>query len=263
MSKTLILSDIHFSNPSSSALSAHMFTPLFAGIDRIILNGDTAETLSKRMSASSITLTEELISLTTQSGIDVVLVTGNHDPDVSKIHHVYEFEKRMLIMHGHAVLDGVAPWSWRSKYIKEIMRKNPVPNTLNEMLEQITEASQQVGTDDMESNKPSTLKMASLAFPAVFHILKSWFNFPTLTYNFLKQYAPETKVCITGHTHRRGVWIRDDVVIINTGCFAKYAFPSRPLAVLLDAVQRTVHVHSIKTTRDGFNLAKSLCEFDV
>ncbi|MCH2146574.1 MAG: hypothetical protein MK073_01985, partial [Phycisphaerales bacterium] len=67
----------------------------------------------------------------------------------------------------------------------------------------------------------------------------------------------------TGHTHRRGVWIRDDVVIINTGCFAKYAFPSRPLAVLLDAVQRTVHVHSIKTTRDGFNLAKSLYEFDV
>ena len=263
MSKTLILSDIHFSNPSSSARSAQMFMPLFDGIDRIILNGDTAEALSKRMSDSSITLTEELISLASQSGIDVVLITRNHDPDVSKTHHVYEFEKRVLIMHGHAVLDGVAPWSWRSKYIKELMRKYPTPQTLDEMLEQVTESSQQVGTDEMESNKPSTLKMASLAVPAVFHILKSWFIYPTLTYNFLKQFAPETKVCITGHTHRRGIWIRDHVVIINTGCFAKYAFPSRPLAVLLDSVQRTVHAHSIKTTRDGFKLTKPLCEFNV
>ncbi len=263
MSKTLILSDIHFSKPSSSALSAKMFTPLFTDVDALILNGDTAETLSKKMSAPSIALTEDLISLASKSGIKVELITGNHDPDISKTHHVFKFEKRVLVMHGHAVLDGVAPWSWRCKHIKELMSNQPSPKSIDEVLEQISEVSRQVGTDAMESNKPSIIKMTLLGIPAVFHIIKTWFNYPTITYKFLQQYAPKTNVCITGHTHRQGVWIRNDVVIINTGCFAKYALPSSPLAVVLDSIQRTVTVHSIKTTHEGFELAKSLCEFTI
>ena len=263
MSKTLILSDIHFSKPSSSALSPQMFTPLFNEIDALILNGDTAETLSEQMSAPSVAMTEELISLASRSGVEVELITGNHDPDISKTHHVHAFEDRVLVMHGHAVLDGVAPWSWRSKHIKKMVSDRLIPASLDEVLELITEVSQQVGTDSIESNKPSTLKMASLAVPAVFHILKSWFNFPTLTYNFLKRYSPHTKVCVTGHTHRKGVWKRDDVVIINTGCFGRYAFPSKPLAVILDDKNRTVKVHPIKTISGEFELAKSLCEFAV
>ena len=263
MSKTLTLSDIHFSKPSSSALSPQMFTPLFNQIDTLILNGDTAETLSVKLSAPSVELTEELISLASNSGVEVVLITGNHDPDISKTHHVHAFEDRVLIMHGHAVLDGVAPWSWRSKHIKKMVSDRQAPASLDEVLELIAEVSQQVGTDSIEANKPSTLKMASLAVPAVFHILKSWFNFPTLTYNFLKRYSPNTKVCITGHTHRKGVWVRDDVIIINTGCFGRYAFPSKPLAVILDDENRTVNVHSIKTISGEFELAESLCEFAV
>ncbi len=263
MSKTLILSDIHFSKPSSSASRTDMFAPLLNGVDTLILNGDTAETLSQKMSAHSIEMTEELISFANDSGVKVVLITGNHDPDISKTHFVYEFEKRVLVMHGHAVLDGVAPWSWRSKHLKELLRMYPAPKTLEEALELTTQVSQQVGSDAMESKKPSTFKLAILAVPAVFQILKSWYNFPSLTCKFLKQFAPETRVCITGHTHRKGIWIRNHVVIINTGCFGKLAFPSSPLGVVLDHKKGMVLVHRVQKKNDAFKLSKAIAEIAV
>ena len=240
-----------------------MLAPLLHGIDTLMLNGDTAETLSKKMSAQSIAMTEELVSVASEADIEVVLITGNHDPDISKRHHATEFDKRVLIMHGHAVLDGIAPWSWRSKHIRELKSQQADPDTLEDILELVTEVSQQVGSETMEAKRPSTMRMASLAAPAVFHILKSWYNFPTLTCKFLKQYAPETKVCITGHTHRQGIWIRDNSVIINTGCFGKLPFPSRPLGVILDRNQNAVYVHPIKVKKGVFQLAKSICKIIV
>ncbi len=263
MSKTLILSDIHFANSSSSANSPQALLPLLDDVNTLILNGDTAETLSKKLRGYSVAMTEELIALANETGVEVVLVTGNHDPDISQTDYMERMDKRVLIMHGHAILEGIAPWSWRAPLISSYMKTRPSPDSLDSVLSLVTETALQVGTDAIESKMPSTLRLLAMAPSSVFHILKSWMTFPRRTHEFLKKYSPNTTVCITGHTHRQGVWHRDGVVIINTGCFGKCSFPSAPLAVLLDDEQRSVIVKRIKKTKGCFTRSKTIAEIQV
>ena len=117
MSKTLILSDIHFCKNGSSVPSFESLRALWQGFDNLILNGDTAETLSSTLAEPSIQLTELLVEAANDDKIKVTLLGGNHDPDISDIDYVYLLQEKVLVFHGHAAFQDIAPWSWRSPYI--------------------------------------------------------------------------------------------------------------------------------------------------
>ena len=118
MGKTLILSDIHFCDNKGSVPSFEAIQPLWQGCDALILNGDTAETLSSKLAKPSIQETELLVDAASKDGVQTTLLGGNHDPDISNVDHVYFHNENVLVFHGHAAFKGVAPWSWRAPHIE-------------------------------------------------------------------------------------------------------------------------------------------------
>ena len=91
MGKTLILSDIHFCDNNGSVPSFEALQPLWQGCDTLILNGDTASTLSSKLAAPSIKKTEQLVDAANKDSVKTILLGGNHDPDISIVNHVESF----------------------------------------------------------------------------------------------------------------------------------------------------------------------------
>jgi len=240
MSKTLILSDIHFGKPSSTAGSAQQLRGLWEGCESLILNGDTTETHSVNSCVKSKKLTAELFELTKKDGVHTTAIAGNHDPEISETNYAWFWDNRVLVFHGHAVFPGVAPWSWRAPFIhqRRIDLMSESDDGFEEQLEAVRKASLAAAKGEFKHHRPSPLHMASLAIPASFRVLQSWWRFPKNTSNWVNQFASSAKFIVVGHTHHAGIWNVDGRVIINTGCFG---FPSHPRAVIIDENELTVY----------------------
>jgi predicted phosphodiesterase len=240
MSKTIILSDIHFGKTGSTVGSAHQLRGLWEGCESLILNGDSTEAHSANSSEKTNKLCTELLQLAKEDGVRTIMIAGNHDPEISKINSKWFWDNRVLVFHGHAVFPGVAPWSWRAPFIhqRRIDLARERGNGFEEQLEAVREASLAAAMGEFNHHRPSPLHMASLALPASFRVLLSWWRFPKMTSNWVNQFASSAKFIIVGHTHHAGIWEVDGRVIINTGCFG---FPSHPRAVIIDEDELTVY----------------------
>lgn len=240
MSKTLILSDLHFSKSSSSITSAEQLRPLWSGFDALVLNGDTTEAHQNCWSDESKRHTETLIKLSETDGVKTTLICGNHDPIVSETESLWFCNKRVLVFHGHAAFPQITPWNWRSKYIAKARKKylSKSGDGFDEQLAAVRKASFDVVSGAFKSLRPSLPHMLSLALPAAFQVFYSWWRFPTLVSNWVEQYAPTATYIITGHTHHAGIWKRNNRIVINTGCFG---FPSHPRAVVIENDEITVY----------------------
>lgn len=260
MSKTLVLSDIHFCRWSTTVESIDQLQPLWHGCDELVLNGDTSEMHSSKHAAESNELTKLLITAATGDGVKTTLICGNHDPAISDVEHLWFCNQQILVLHGHASFKGVAPWSWRSKYIAE-SRDAELKNggdRIEEQLAAVRTASIKAATGVFSNHRPNPLHMAMLGPAAVFHILSGWWRFPTLTAQWADRFAPTAKYIITGHTHHAGIWERNGRTIINTGCFG---FPSHPRAVLIDG--ESIFVYKIEKRDNQYSLGSLLQSWDA
>jgi predicted phosphodiesterase len=260
MSKTLILSDIHFCRSRSPNKSAKAFYNLLNGFDALVLNGDTTEDHSLLTIESSKEQTDALISFASKEGIQTSLICGNHDPVTSDIDHVWFCDKSVLVFHGHAAFPGIAPWNWRSKYMRksreEFLSING--NGFDEQLDAVRQASFEAASGKFKDHRPSLPHMLMLGMPAVFHILNGWRKYPKLVSDWVEQYAPTAKFIITGHTHHAGIWKQNNLVIINTGCFG---FPSHPRAVVLE--NNTITVHRLASSNGNYSLGRVCASWNV
>jgi len=198
-------------------------------------------------------MARSLLEAIHQDNVKTTLICGNHDPTISECDHVWIRNKQILVFHGHASFDGVAPWSWRSKYIaksrEEWIHKNG--DSFDEQLASLRNASTISATGGFSHHRPSTPHMLLLGIPAIWNVLFAWWKFPTLTEQWVSKYAPSTKFVITGHSHHAGIWTRNGCIIINTGCFG---FPSHPRAVVIDDTQITVH--RLRKHHDHYSLGR-------
>jgi predicted phosphodiesterase len=253
MSKTLILSDIHFGKPSSSLTSASQLKNLWSGCDELVLNGDTTEIHSAKHGKQSEDYTSELIDIASNDGVQTTLISGNHDPNCSETDWLWFWDETVFVFHGHAAFAGIAPWSWRAKYIKK--RRNEYIHKSSdgfvEQLEAVRKASHDAATGAFSKHRPSLPHMLMLGFPAVFNVLHGWWKFPSYVSRWIDSYAPTAKYVITGHTHHAGIWKRNGRVIINTGCFG---FPSHPRAVVIDDEKLTVY--RLRLTGGNYSLGR-------
>ena len=260
MSKTLILSDIHFCESRLSSTSAQRFQKLFDGINTLILNGDTTEEHSQCSFEASKKQTDELLAMASEHGVQTTIICGNHDPIISELDHVWLCNKSVLVFHGHAAFPEIAPWSWRSKYIlkarESYIRENG--DGFNEQLAAVRKASHEAASGTYRGQRPSLPHMCLLGMPAIFHVLSSWLKFPSLVAEWVEKYAPSAKFIVTGHTHHAGIWKRKGRVIINTGC---YGFPSHPRAVILD--DESIIVHRLKLSNGFYSLGRVCSSWNV
>lgn len=251
MSKTLILSDIHFCRSRSSAVSPEQLRPLWSGCDALVLNGDTTEAHAKSRSGASEQHTQTLVELASKDGVRTTLICGNHDPVVSNIESLWFCDKRVLVFHGHAPFPTITPWNWRSKYIAEVRLKSLAESGdgFEEQLAAVRKASFDAVSGAFRIHRPSMPHMLALGPRAAFRVLYCWWKFPSLVSAWVENYASTASFIITGHTHHAGIWKRKNRVIINTGCFG---FPSHPRAVIIDDNKLTVYRLRLKHSDYSF-----------
>lgn len=246
--QTLIISDTHLGKPGGT--TAQALRPVWQGIDELVINGDAAEVQVPWLRGAAIRELDQLETLTRQDGVKLTLISGNHDAYLTDRRCLQLAQGRILIMHGDALHPAVAPWTRHAKALQQRTNRE-IKNASQDDLATRLNIAQHVGHSEfLKEHVLSSLGERTaqriLARPIeVPFVIRYWWREASLGIRFLEQYAPQTKVLIVGHSHRRSICKRDGRTIINTGAFM---FPGRPQCVIHQG--DTIRVHRI-IKRDG------------
>lgn len=250
--RTLILSDLHLGRGADegaarSAVAA--LAPLWADVDQLVLNGDSAEIHHPRMWGRAARAVLELIDRCDTDGVDLTILSGNHDPWLSDVRHLSLAGGSILVTHGDVMHPAVAPWSpaagrMRRAFDQAVAR---LPQEIGDRLEGRLVAAQHASFAEWEDEAAlrseasrSTVVNMLLRPWSFLQVLHYWSVFPRLAAAFAAEHAPDARVVVTGHTHRPGAWRVGGRLVLNTGSFVA---PTRPRAVLVE--ERTVSLHRI------------------
>ncbi len=238
--RTIILSDLHLGRAHGAATSADALRPVWLGADRLVINGDVAEIHHPRHRAAAARKTLRLFDLCEEDGVELTLLSGNHDPFISDIRHLHMADGLILVTHGDVLHPAVAPWSPVAGRVRKASHRALATLTPDERedLETRLRASQYAsafGWADLaklenESGRSNLFGMLIRPWAPI-QVLLYWHVVPSLAAAFAERHAPDARYLVLGHTHHPGVWRIGPRVILNTGSFG---FPGRPRAVIVD-----------------------------
>ena len=230
--QTLIISDTHLGKPG--AATAEALRPVWQGIDELVINGDTAEVQVPWLRSAAVRELDRLEQLTARDGVRLTLISGNHDAYLTDRRCLQLANGRILVMHGDALHPAVAPWTRFAKSLAARTEQEIRRASADDLATRL-DITQHVGHSEflreyVLSSLGESAAKRILARPIeVPKVLWYWRNEQALARRFMQRYAPEARVLIIGHSHRRAVWQREGKTIINTGAFM---FPGRPQCVL-------------------------------
>ena len=214
MPDTLILSDLHLGRPRYSAGGAAALEALVGSCRRLVINGDAAELEDPAHRSRAERELASLRALCRSRGTRLTLVAGNHDPRVTTRHTLRLFRGRVLVTHGDAFFagDSCVPASLFQHRLSRVPlgenRLRPfLPRRIADWV-----------------HLPEEIRVA----------LATWSRGPSLAARYAALRAPVSRVVVTGHWHRGGVWRRAGRWVINTGGFSPLG---RPCAVGLDGAR--------------------------
>jgi len=240
MGSTLILSDLHLGRRHRGACTAQGLRPLWQGFDQLVLNGDIAEIHHPEHWSAAAREVLSLHDACEQDGVDLVLLSGNHDPFISDRRSLLLADGDVFITHGDVLHPAVAPWSPAAARMRRAHDEAlaTVPTDDRGSLESRLSVSQHASFAEWREidalareAKRSTL-LSLLARPwSIGQVLYYWRVFPRLAARFAAEHAPQARYVVVGHTHRAGVRQIGDRWVFNTGSFG---LPGRPWAVCLD-----------------------------
>ncbi len=235
--RIVILSDTHLGRPSCAALSAAALRPLWRGASHLIVNGDLAEVHHPQHWPQAAQQTMHLLDLCEQDSVALTLLSGTHDPFISEVRHLHLADGQVFVTHGDALHPAIAPWSpaagrMRKAHEEALAAIEPESRDhLESRLKASQHASHAQWIQLQEEASHSTVCGMLLRPWAIVQVLQYWTVFPKLVSSFIEEHAPQARFAVLGHTHRPGIWMINNRVIINTGAFG---FPGRPRAVCLD-----------------------------
>ena len=230
--QTLIISDTHLGKPGSATADA--LRPIWQGIDELVINGDTAEVQVPWLRGAAVRELDRLEQLTRLDGVALTLISGNHDAYLTDRRCLQLAQDKILIMHGDALHPAVAPWTRSAKALQQ-RTEQEIASAKTDNLATRLDITQHIGHSEflkeyvLSSLGESTAKRILARPIEVPQVLWYWRNEPKLAHQFMQRYAPQAKVLIVGHSHRRALWQRDGRTIINTGAFM---FPGKPQCVI-------------------------------
>jgi predicted phosphodiesterase len=221
-----ILSDLHYGDGASRVRSLAALTPLFRGADRVVFNGDSFET---RLPASSPRLRRHFLEFVRQEVPGGVLLTGNHDADISEVHHLDLLGGIVFVTHGEILFEDLVPWSPERSQISELYRQQlaALPASERDRLEPRLDACKRACArlhplpDPPRGPWRRTVHTARKFWPPrrTFAMIRAWRELPERVATVVRRHRPRARFAIVGHTHLPGVWFRQEVVVINTGSF--------------------------------------------
>jgi predicted phosphodiesterase len=261
--RTLILSDLHLAKPASELTKIDQLRPLWAGMDRLIINGDLAEVQASPYREEACEQVNRLIELCEADGVKLTIISGNHDAPLTDTRHVMLADGKILVTHGDVFSPGIAPWTPQAKELAEQTREK-LESVDTQDLRARLKVSQQVAEREFDKPEVSSddeggiiefIKRPYLAIKLLWY----WWTIPGKAARFAQRYRPAARVVIFGHSHRQGHWVRRRRLIINTGAFM---FPGKPRAVLLEGSRLTVH--DVKLQNKSAQLQQEpIFEFDL
>ncbi len=255
---TVIISDTHLSHPAvraSRRVRAEHLRPLWQGARRLVVAGDLAELQMEPARVEAAREVDELRELCERDGVELVVLSGNHDAFVSDRRHLLMMGGRVLVTHGDVLHPAIAPWARGAGTMKQ--------RTL-EALERYRQPDEPPGSLDLPRRLEVAQNVANLQFAesegkgghGVAELLLRpdrvaamawyWKTQPELAASLLEAAAPSASVIVFGHSHRPGVWRRRGRVVINTGSFV---LPFRPRVVRIDG--DTLRVRRVRRESGG------------
>lgn len=229
------ISDLHYGHERCEAPPPQELAKLLLtdGVGMLVVVGDLAETRKCAWQERGKTLRQDFREECSRRGVQLVEISGNHDPDVPPM-LIRFWEGRVVAMHGHALYREVAPWSW------EYLRHKKKCRALI--------ASYQDRDDILEARLELSREMCQLTAPILrregiknkylrgflhcfwppqrpWNIVWSWLTCASRAERFARRYFPEAETVILGHFHRFGNWKCRRRHILNTGAWFRHATP--------------------------------------
>ncbi|MCH2162568.1 MAG: metallophosphoesterase [Phycisphaerales bacterium] len=239
----LVISDLHLGR-AGMLEAASMIQPLIDQAGTLIINGDTAELHVAQFRDQARRELDELRKRCDASNTRLHLLAGNHDPDLVPDRYLQLSAQRIFITHGDVIDEAVAPWSDAARRMRRQHRAflEDLPPAIHDTLEGRFAACRSAAMAEWspqgDAGRPSTPLRMLFKPGKIAKVLWFWATCNTRTNAFVEQFAPETRLILTGHSHRSGIFRRGDRTIVNTGSFG---FPGRPLGVVLDQTGASVH----------------------
>ncbi|MDD5349137.1 MAG: hypothetical protein PHQ12_02890 [Chthoniobacteraceae bacterium] len=251
-----ILSDLHFGYSSSRVKAAEQLAPLAEGAEEVLFNGDTVETRFPQERDRAREAVAALRNVCHTAGAHAVFLTGNHDPDVTEIHHLELADGAILVTHGDVLFHGLSPWSTEAAVLRAAHDRELAalghPEDLTRRLEALRRAArvlEPLGAKLMPRVKPGLWHaLAEHFWPPwrTLRILGGWAQTPFLANALAARCVPQARCVILGHTHFSGVWRVGGRLVVNTGGFTPMG---RPLAAELEGntltVRKVVFAHGL------------------
>lgn len=256
--RTVILSDTHIGPPGRGARSAKALRPIWRGVSRLVLNGDIAEVHDPKWRTRAAREVLEIQDLCDQDGVELVMISGNHDPMISDRRCLSLCDGEVFVTHGDTLHPAISPWNAYAPRLRQ----------LNEQSLAVLEVSQRHALEnrlaavqhaahidwDHEATQPRPIRprwWRMMAMPAkVGRVFWYWATMHWRAYAFMLRHTPQARFFIFGHYHHSGIWRMGRRVVINTGC---YSFPAQPLAVIIQG--QSLEVRRVCRRGEQYHLA--------
>ena len=234
MARTIIISDTHIPR-RGMVTKAGSLEPLIDACDRIVINGDLAET-HKRDDAEVVARElEALQALLDARGCEPLLLCGNHDPEISTWRAAEFGGGRILVTHGDAFHSSIAPWAREARIMRAEWRRiqalHPGEESIQTRFDSVRGAAIAEWWHSPGCRGYSTPTSIMMRPWALVQIIRQWQRFPEMARKFARCFFPDAEWLVVGHCHRRSISRSTAPGVINTGAFG---FPTRPLAVCLE-----------------------------
>ncbi len=206
----------------------------------------------------------QLFDLCEHDGVELTLLSGNHDPFITDLRHLRLAGGQVFVTHGDALHPAVAPWSPAAARMRKAHAEAlaAVEGESRDHLETMLAASQHASKAEwfeLEEEASHSSIMAMLVRPwAWISVLRYWRLFPRLAAEFAQRHAPDSRFILIGHTHRAGIWEFDGRTVVNTGAFG---FPGTPRAVRIEG--QTMSVLRIRYDGATYRLAETIARYEL
>jgi predicted phosphodiesterase len=255
-----IVSDLHVGEPHSRVQSVDRLAPLLAGTDHLVLNGDTLDTRFLDLDPDARAHKADFDAFVAAHPGRITVLTGNHDPDLTGVHHLELEGGRVLVTHGDALFPEMAPWGWEAAHFRSEQEKRlaAVPEAERGSLETRLRVCKDAiyHIRHLSPHRPDgrghrwrrNLRVVR-ALLRLHRIWRCWREMPDAGARLAEVYRPAARIVILGHFHWPGVWRRRGRVVINTGA-ATLAHG----ALAVDFVGPQLLVRALQFSRSGLRL---------
>ena len=228
---TRILSDLHYGDPTSRVQSLASLRPLFEGADHIVFNGDSVETRPGPPADWRRKLRAQFLEFVQREVPRAIVVTGNHDADLSETHHIDLLAGIVFVTRGEIFFDDLVPWGsqprLRHLFARELAGLSASARlTLEGRLAAGKRACARLELlyDPLDHGLSAGLKRARhTVWPPwkPLSMMRAWWELPWRASDFAAHHRPNARFVVFCHTHLAGVWRRGGVVVINNGTFCR------------------------------------------